>query len=144
MRRPVGPEPQKRGESVESAPLPSLGPRVGNRSAGAERGAAGIRMKRAVLAWRDIPNAALPPPHEPAADDSRSLVPPQGRRTGVGVAEAAFRGLASDAELKAQLEGNEGNEVSQRYGVCSISPAAQSGHDRAGSERCFACFVGLV
>jgi hypothetical protein len=55
------------------------------------------------------------------------------------VAEAAYRRLASEVELAAQLSGNEGKRGVAKLRRLLNLPGAPSGRDRVASGQCFGC-----
>jgi hypothetical protein len=115
LRRWSSPEPPQRGEAMEPAALPSLSPGLGDDSAGATRRAIGNLHSACGRAAAGHPTAPWDPPGEPTANHPRPVDSDDLSDLESVVAEADFRGLASQAELRAQVEGNEG-----RRGVAKL------------------------
>src|SRR5215213_4094709 len=103
MRRKISPEPPKRRESLELAALSSLGPGLGDGSAGTERGSDWDTDPSGKSSAPGHPQASRAQIDEPTTNDRRSLPLLNEEELESLVAEAEFRRLASVSELRAQL-----------------------------------------
>lgn len=108
MRREGRSEPPKRGESLELLPYPASAPAWVTVPAGRSGRRPRIEIRRANLAPLDIRDRrGLRVTSPPRTILDLSLVLSEGDLESV-VAEGQYRRLASEAELRAQVEGNEG------------------------------------